>query len=180
MSYGFTFLGRHSSDLGTVALSVDRTVLPQKRVTEYEIPGRDGAISFADYTYANRAVVVTVNVVAHTLEVLRERARALAYWLSGSGPLIFDDEPDKAYIANVRSGIPIEQIVMTGRCDVEFVCQPFAEALDYDSVIATITESGQEIALNNLGTQRTPCRIVITNTGAGNILDIVLTRLSTG
>jgi predicted phage tail component-like protein len=174
------FLGKHSSEAGAVVLSVDRTVLPQKRVTEYEIPGRDGTMSFADYTYANRVISVTVNIVAHTLETLRERARSLAYWLSGSGPLIFDDEPDKAYLANVQSGISVEQVVMTGRCNVEFNCQPFAEALDYDGVLATVTKSGQEITLNNLGTQRTPCRIVITNTGPGNISDIVLTRLSVG
>jgi predicted phage tail component-like protein len=180
MIYGFTFSGKHSSEFFVVSLSVDRMALPPKRITEYEIPMRDGTIEYIDYTYAKRKISVNISVIASTLEQLRERVRAVAKWLSGDGLLIFDDEPDKAYQAKVVEGISITQIVKCGECQVVFDCQPFAEAIDYDRVLATVTQNGQEITLNNVGTQRTPCRIIITNTGPGNITDIILTRLSTG
>jgi predicted phage tail component-like protein len=180
MTYGFTFSGKHSSEFAVVSLSADRNALPPKRITEYEIPGRDGMLEYAGYTYAKRKINITVSVIAHTLEQLRDRVRAVAKWLSGEGLLIFDDEPGKAYRAKVTEGIAVAQIVKCGECPVSFDCQPFAEALDYDSVTAIVTQNGQEISLSNAGTQETPCRIIITNIGAVNILDIVLTRLSEG
>jgi predicted phage tail component-like protein len=180
MTYGFTFSGKHSREFAVVALSVDRMILPPKRIMEYEIPMRDGTIEYTDYTYAKRKISISVSIIAKTLEQLRERAREVAKWLSGNGLLIFDDEPDKAYSAKVTEGISIAQIVKCGECPVSFDCQPFAEAIDYDRITATVTQNGQEIGLTNAGTQKTPCRIIITNTGPGDISDIILTRLSVG
>lgn len=56
----------------------------------------------------------------------------MAEWLSGEGLLVFDDEPEKAYSAKVVGGISIEQIAVTGTCEVRFLCKPFAESLRYN------------------------------------------------
>lgn len=48
MSLGFTFNNVHSRDIGVVFKSVDRTLLPIKRVTRYVIPGKSGTYDIED------------------------------------------------------------------------------------------------------------------------------------
>ena len=59
---------------------------------------------------------------------LRENAREVADWLSGTGELIFDDEPDKYYMATIYEYIGIEQLHLLpyGGSEVTFECEPFA------------------------------------------------------
>ena len=133
MSLGFTFNNRHSRELGVVFRSTDRTLLPAKRVTQYTIPGKSGTYDIED-GYENREITCEVSFVGEGYHYpgVRSRARAVAGWLSGEGLLVFDDEPEKAYSAKLINGISIEQIAVTGRCEVVFLCSPFAESIDYN------------------------------------------------
>ena len=133
MALGFTFNNTHSGTMGVVFRSVDRTLLPAKRVTQYTIPGKSGTYDIAD-GYQNREISCEVSFIGEGYKYpgVRSRARAVAGWLSGEGLLVFDDEPEKAYSAKVIAGISIEQIAVTGKCPVTFLCGPFAESLDYN------------------------------------------------
>lgn len=106
---------------------------------------------------------------------VRTRARAVAEWLSGEGLLVFDDEPEKAYSAKVVGGISIEQIAVTGTCEVRFLCKPFAESLRYNQQDVKSVSLPHTEAVNVRGTQETDGLIYIT--ARGNIQTLTITRL---
>ena len=152
---GFIFDNKHSGDMGVVFKSTDRTLLPAKRVTQYTIPGKSGTYDIED-GYENREIVCTVAFV-------------------GEGLLVFDDEPEKAYSAKVVGGISIEQIAVTGTCEVRFLCKPFAESLRYNQQDVKSVSLPHTEAVNVRGTQETDGLIYIT--ARGNIQTLTITRL---
>lgn len=147
---GFTFRNIHSSTLNVIARNIDRTVVPRRRKNKFVIPGRHGTIDYGEGEYEERQIIVELGVFENTnLEDFRENIRDIAKWLSGSGLLIFDDEPDKAYQASVNEYIGINPYIeedyvieafAAGTIRVVFECQPFAESLEYRQVnIPSIT-----------------------------------------
>ena len=145
---GFTFANTHSSAYGIYAKSINRTIAPSLRKNEFVIPGRHGTIDYGLNTYDKRLISVELNLIKNKLTDLRKQARDVAYWLSKTGMLIFDDEKDKAYQARVYSEIDIEQIATRGISTVIFECQPFAESLEYKQVnVPSIATMPYEIHL---------------------------------
>lgn len=173
---GFTFNNVHSADMGVVFKSTDRTLLPAKRITQYTIPGKSGTYDIAD-GYENREIACTVAFVGtgYAYEGVRTRARAVAQWLSGEGLLIFDDEPEKAYSAKVIDGISIEQIAITGHCEVTFLCAPFAESIGYNQKAVQSVSLPDTVTIDVQGTQETDGLIYIT--ARGTITNLTVTRL---
>lgn len=175
---GFTFCSIHSSDVGVYARSVDRTLLPAKRINKYVIPGKSGTHEAED-GYENRSIVCEIGFTGadYSRQELRVKARKVAQWLAGTGVLIFDDEPDKGYKANVIEGVSIEEIAATGKSRVTFECGPFAEAVIY-SLAAT-----GEVRLPNTadvvvnGTQSTDALIYIK--ASGSISGVKISRTTT-
>lgn len=176
MSLGFTFNNTHSRTMGVISKSVDRTLLPAKRVTQYTIPGKSGTYDIED-GYENREIVCEVAFVGddYKYQGVRTRARAVAEWLSGEGLLVFDDEPGKAYNAKVVSGVSIEQIAVTGRCEVAFACGPFAESLEYNQQAVSSVSLPHTEKLHVTGSQETDSLIYIT--ARGPITNLTVTRL---
>jgi len=127
--------------------------------------------------YDNREIVCEVSFVGndYLYPGVRARARAVAAWLSGEGLLVFDDEPEKAYSAKVIEGVSIEQIAVTGHCEVVFSCSPFAESLEYNqqSVSSVSLPHTETVTVN--GTQETDCLVYIT--ARGRIQNLTVTRI---
>ena len=176
MALGFTFNNTHSGTMGVVFRSVDRTLLPAKRVKQYTIPGKSGTYDIED-GYQNREISCEVSFIGEGYKYpgVRSRARAVAGWLSGEGLLVFDDEPEKAYSAKVIAGISIEQIAVTGKCPVTFLCGPFAESLDYNQQAVNSVSLPHTEKVNVNGSQATDCLIYIT--ARGRITDLTVTRV---
>jgi len=179
LGYGFTFNNRHSSEFRVVAKSDDRTLLPEKRRNEFVVPNRDGVLDFGGNTYEKRVITIRLSLLAKTLEELRESARAAAKWLAGTGYLIFDDEPNKAYRAKVYQPLSITQLVSVGETSVPFECAPFAESPLYNQITETFTNKPHETHVRPNGTQDMPCIIIIKNIGTTNINNIQITRKAT-
>lgn len=175
---GFTFDSTHSSEYGVYFRSVDRTLLPAKRITQYTIPGRSGTYD-VDNGYENRDISCEIGFVGDTLtrEDLRIKARRVAQWLSGAGLLIFDDEPDKGYSAQVVSAVSIEEVAATGKATVLFRCGPFAESLRYSLAATGQVALPKKVNVTVDGTQETDAMIYIK--AAGAISDITIERLTT-
>lgn len=170
---GLTFKGLHCyNDFGLYMRSEDRALLPALRRKEIVVPGRHGTYDFEDDTYDKRIISVKFTHVEQNLTALRLKARKIATWLSSKGVLIFDDEPDKYYIAKVYSNISIADIAMFAEFSIQFECQPFAISivdtendilLDSDVLLEsdiglddqfkfTITEN-TTVEINNFGTR---------------------------
>lgn len=162
--------------MGVVFKSTDRTLLPAKRVTQYVIPGKSGTYDIEN-GYDNRSIVCQLSFIGADFKYpgVRARARAVAEWLSGEGLLIFDDEPAKAYSAKVVDGVSIEQIAVTGHCEVSFLCAPFAESIDYNQRIANNASLPHTEVITVNGTQETDCLIYIT--AKSRITSLTVTRI---
>lgn len=174
---GFTFANIHSSEHELYVRSDNRTISPTLRKNDFLIPGRHGTIDFGLNTYDNRLITMQLSLVNKSMEDLRQQARDIANWLNKSGPLVFDDEPDKAYQAKVYANVDIEEIASYGLSQVTFECQPFAESLEYRQVnIPNITTRPYNVPLNVSGTSETCCIITIKNTGTTNVENITLRR----
>lgn len=174
---GLTFNNIHSSAQGVYWRSGDRSLLPAKRVVRYEVPGRDGYYESNEGTYDNRLISGTISFLGTDRDypTLRAKARLVAQWLAGEGPLVFDDEPDKAYTAKVIDGVSLEQLVRSGSCEVTFDCAPFAESIEYNQQTAHSVPLPHTEVVTVEGSQETDCLIYIT--ARGSITNLTVTRL---
>ncbi len=176
---GFTFRNIHSSVYNIGVKSDDRSLLPELRKNEFFIPGRHGTVDFGLNTYEKRIISVEIGLLKNAdWATLRASARDVADWLSGKGRLVFDDEPTRAYNASVYDPIGITQIqaLPSGIISVSFECQPFAEDINYNQSLTTLSASPQDIAITSAGTQETPCLIYITNKGLTDIVGVKILR----
>lgn len=111
---GFSFKGVHSSKFGIYTQDQSRTLLPPKREGKITIPGRSGYYDDVGAVYNERAESVLCSFVCPEGKTVPEVCREIAYWLSGSGRLIFDREPDKYYLARLSGGPPMSQHLKYG------------------------------------------------------------------
>ncbi len=137
MAYGFTYDGIHSSSKGIIVTSVQRDILPKITSRTITIPGRPGAY-YTDSEYDMRQIRVEIVFLEKSLTDIRTKVRDIAAWLKPEvlKPLVFDDEPDKTYLAVLSEGSEIEEIVYTGKGEITFICpDPYAFGSEYNQVI---------------------------------------------
>ncbi len=173
---GFFFNNKHSKDFSIAMEQAARGLLPSLRRNDYEITGKHGTVDYGNETYNTRQITVDICFISENVSNLQLKARDIAYWLSGKGMLIFDDEPDKAYDAKVYDAIDTEQLIRCKRASVTFECQPFATSINYFQNNYTNVGNGTEMQITSKGTQPTACIIIIKNISATNINNIVITR----
>jgi predicted phage tail component-like protein len=196
MIYGLTFNNQHSSLFSTYIRTKDRVLFPTLRKREVQVPGRHGTYDFGDNTFESKLIAIKFTVTASSLHDLRIKARLIAAWLNTTSrqKLVFDDEPDKYYMARVFEKVSIEDIVTTGIFQTTFECEPFAygaastsEDVTWDSDIVwdsdvtwggsdnytfSVTQSPTELQVDNAGTM--PTRPVIIVTGSFTTISIAV------
>ena len=172
---GFSFKGVHSSTFGVYENPESRVLLPQKRRTLIDIPGRSESFIQEDGGYNSRVESISCSYVPREGESLQRQVRLIAGWLSGIGELTFDYEPEMHYNAFLSSAPPaVKQMAMEyATFDLEFtINHPFA--YETATELRFNVESGQPIILTSDGTVSTPVRMVIKNTGNKPIHNIVI------
>jgi len=173
---GFFFANRHSTSFWLAMENAHRPLLPAANSNEYTITGRHGTVDFGGETYQKRYITVDICFISNNVRDLQALARDIAFWLSGRGILYFDDEPDKAYDAVVHQAVDTAQIIRTKRASVVFECQPFAKTRNFLQSINAGLTSGDMVSVTSQGTQRTPCIVILRNTGTTNITNLSITR----
>lgn len=166
MSIGaFTYKGIKSAEFKIVSKSIDRSLLPRRRVNKVEIPGKDGAIDLGENTYENRQIKVHIAFREKDHPLLRKKAREIASWLSSERyeKLVFEDEPDKYYLARIYNDISFTNWFKVGEADLIFDCKPFAYSEERHITVDNIT-SWREVEIENNGTYKTFPLIEITGT----------------
>lgn len=174
---GFTFKGVHSSTFGVYETPESRVLLPQKRRSLIEIPGRSEAFVQEDGGYNSRVESISCSYSPREGESLQRQVRLIAGWLSGIGELTFDYEPEMHYNAFLSSAPPtVKQMSMQyATFELEFtINHPFAYETARQLKFSVI--SGQTVAVSTDGTVATPIRLVIKNTGTAPIRNIVVTQ----
>lgn len=154
-----SFRGVRTDDLGLLIAQMPNPFKAEQRMTEYEIPGRDGAVHIAD---GYRPFDLTV-----TLTMLRQDARmrqTINAWADGTGQLVTSDQPDLYYTATVQKAVTYERRAYNGAyydtARVVFRCQPIMHETNPRKY--TFTGSGRLI---NIGTVKALPTVTITGSG---------------
>ncbi len=143
---GLTFNGVHSDTLGLVMKTVQRSAGAPVRQKEIVIPGRDGALTFPYKKRDNKTHIARFTYTATNMVDIRQKERQIGAWLSAQEAyLIFDDEPDVAYLATAYSEITPAEDYLTREIEIEFVCQPFGIAIEETEISETVTGSYQKV-----------------------------------
>lgn len=155
----FIWNGINSLDMGVVMLKAPSVYIPERRVNEVEIVGRNGILHEDVGTFAN----YTKDAECHVMN--REQIDDICKWLTGSGEVIFSSEPDKIYKAFIKNSIPFHNILLNlNDFLVQFDCEPFKYSVNWRNDILTMTEA---TIVYNRGTFMSEPKITVY--GDGNI-----------
>lgn len=122
-----------------------------------EVPGRHGALHVTNGTY--KPEVKSVEIALED----SSRIHTIFAWLTGSGDVVFSNEPRYCYRGIISNKIPLDRVIREVKKGlVQFQCQPFQ--YDRQPSPITMTEPG---IITNLGT--VPSQPIITIYGAGEI-----------
>lgn len=170
---GFSFKGVHSSKFGIYTQDQSRTLLPPKREGKITIPGRSGYYDDVGAVYDERAESVLCSFVCPEGKTVPEVCREIAYWLSGSGRLIYDKEPDKYYTARLSGGPPMSQHLKYGEFTITWSYNP---PLAFGKTITQQITNGENVIAYQ-GTAETPCVIVLRNTSETDVVNVSITAI---
>ncbi|WP_239589589.1 distal tail protein Dit [Metabacillus crassostreae] len=113
-----------------------------------EVPGRPGAYKKSKRIKVRR-INVPVVIKGADISDLQKLKEDLAAWLitDDPKPLVFDDEPDRVYYAEVTGSFDAEEIVTIGTGIISFICtDPFKYGPLYkgvfESEVATVNAKG--------------------------------------
>lgn len=102
---------------------------PEMRVTETEIPGRDGVLIETDHTYSPITISVEMNFLAPKSKWM-ETFRAAKRWLTGNGWLMLGDDKEYMYKVYYCRITDTERTSWRlGKFTAEFVCDPYSYAV---------------------------------------------------
>jgi phage-related protein len=102
------------------------------------------------------------SLIKGTIQSKRQRAREIAYWLSGTGDLVLDGENDKTYkVVRTVSGIDLSLNQVVENFKVVFETEPF----QLGTFKSISVDNPTNITLINDGTVEAETLISITGTG---------------
>lgn len=156
--YGLTFNGRHSSEFGLVMFSKNRPILPEPKIVSEDIPGMDGEYDYSNVNpdgeikYKPRMIDIDFTLKERDPTKLRVKSNQIAAWLAcGEQQLIFDDEPDKYYLATVSNKLDLDnQIVSIKKFTVHFRCRPMKYGISLEGNIEWDTFNFEEDVLQDI------------------------------
>lgn len=171
---GFSFKGVHSKGFGIHTQDQGRMLLPPRREGRLVIPGRSGCYDgMSRSVYDERTESVLCSFKCPAGRTVAEMCREMAWWLSGTGRLVYDKEPDKYYTARVTGGPPMEQHLKYGVFTLTWSYDPpFA----YGRTVTQAIGSGEN-EVEYRGTVETPCVIVLKNLSETNAQNVTITAI---
>jgi phage-related protein len=154
--------GINSNTLGELVIQeLPPIAKPQVRTQITEIEGKDGDIS-DDLGYQSYDKAVKIGLCGNY------DINKIAKYFTGSGKIIFSNEPDKYYDAAIYEQIDFERLTIFREATAKFHCQPFKYLVSEPVIDMEITDQTQILVINQGLEASKP---VITLTGSG-ILEI--------
>lgn len=154
----FTFRGVKSSDMGIYIKQMPVRYLPGRNYTRKHASGADGTYALGDGAYNDARVQMEVDLRDET------KLTDVLAWLTGSGELVFSDEPDLAYEASIEkeySRAAISPRLTGQRFTITWTCKPFRRMIPAASPI-TLTAAGN---IDNPGTVYSLPKITVVGSG---------------
>ena len=148
----------NSQDInGLIISELPPITKPQIRTKETVIDGVDGSIiKELGYESYDKSIAVGLKIGADVDEIIE--------YFTGKGEIIFSNEPNKYYIAQITKGIDYERLLRYRIAKVTFRVQPFK----YDNEEREIQASmdNQSVTVVNKGNHTAKPLITIEGTGA--------------
>lgn len=133
--FSFNFRGKNSfSDYGVYISKRPSIPSPKRRITNVVIPGKSSSLRFDENTYDDITIAVECSIKD---EVLPDKIDEIKEWLLsyGESDLIFSNQDNKKYIAQVVNAIDFTQVLKyISKFVIVFNCRPFK----YESESTTI------------------------------------------
>lgn len=124
--YNITFKETDLSDFGIIPARRPSVPAPEIRVTETEIPGRDGALVETDGCYNPITIPIEFNFLVPPDEWM-EAYRKAKRWMTGSGSLVLGDDTDYMYKVLYCKITDTERTSWRlGNFTAEFTCDPYS------------------------------------------------------
>ena len=153
---------------GLIISELPMIVKPKMRTEIIEVEGRGG--NFIDnlgYSAYDKTVKIALYDNYDIDEIIK--------YFSGSGKVIFSNEPQKYYNAEIIEQIDFERLVKFKIANVKFNTQPYKYLVSESETEYEITEGTNQIAVINQGLENS--RPIITLTGS-EIVEIKLNSMS--
>ncbi len=116
----FIWNGIKSTDMGVIMLKAPSISIPQRRVNEIKVSGRNGTLHEDEQTFEN----YTKEAECHVMD--RSQIDEVCKRLTGFGEVIFSSEPDKVYRAYIKNQISFGSILKNiNDFLIQFDVQPF-------------------------------------------------------
>lgn len=159
---GFTYRGKHTREFEGLVIKTDNNqLIPAKRYERITIPDKNGQYIFED-GYDNKILEFDCSLIKGNIQSRRQRARDIAYWLSGRGDLILDGESDKTYkVIRTVSDINLSLNQVVDNFKVVFETEPF----QLGTFKSISVDNPTIISLTNDGTAEAETLISLTGTG---------------
>lgn len=134
---GFSFNGKHNHDMDVVMHS--KTIQsPSKNKIKETVPFMNGSYDFSTVTtngeiaYGERQISIELGLNMYSKEGLQTLYSKTMQWIVdiGRSKLIFDDDPDYYYIAEVESSTTLDQVMEFGKMSITFIAYPFKTSVD--------------------------------------------------
>lgn len=169
--HSFEFGGVDMQEKHGVWITSYDVLAPRLRERKTIIPGRSGSYDFGAIAYEERTLRM---VCDNRYRATRADMRELAYTLSKKNRIVLWDEPDKYYIGRIYDPSELTNLgEIVYKFTITFVCEPFA----YGETVQ-VDFQGPVWSASYEGTQETPTRLQITNTGSttANGIQITITE----
>lgn len=140
------FNGMSSKDIGIEVETYPRYEIPEKNVTTYEIPGRNGNIVVDNGTFKNAVTSYDVSFLTEDGEYNSQIHKIAAWLYSPSGYAVLEDSYDIEHyrMARISSSTDFENLFnKAGKATLEFDCKPqrFLKDGDKSRIIKTETNA---------------------------------------
>lgn len=129
MLYGFTYDGRHSSEFNLTVTSVRRKLHAPIKPRLVSVPQKPGAYNYGKPEIGHLVFEVSVLFTAQDNRPFHDLRRDIAAWLyrDEEVELVFDEEPDKYYMAQFSEESDIDRLGTAGSTTLYFVSSdPYA------------------------------------------------------
>lgn len=131
----------------------------KQRHTEYEIPGRDGAVHIFD-GYSP----IDIKVIVQLFDADADIRQIVNAWADGTGDLFSSDDTSRVWKASVLKEVQYKRLVYDDlaydTATITFRCQPAMR--ERVPTVVTLTKSG---TLTNVGNIETQPRIIVYGSG---------------
>ena len=156
------FDGKDSRDIkGLLISELPPIVRPKMRVKETAIDGVDGSIiEELGYESYDRTISIGLKIGANVDDVI--------WFFTGSGNVVFSNEPDKYYIGTIINNIDFERLLRYRVAKVTFRVQPFK--YERIEVARQATSEKQRLVVENIGNYTAKPKITIKGSGTVELL----------